>query len=609
MSRALALAAMVLGLYLYLGRLDGTPIQRGNEAMYAAPPALMLESGDYLVPRYRGEVFLDKPILPFWVVAASYRVLGVSVFAERLPTAIAGLATAVILALWVRRRAGECAGVLAGLILMFSFLFVFTGMTFAADAFLTLAILLAVIALDQASRREDGSDAAWGTLSGIALALAFGFKGLVGIVLPAGAVATTLLIDRRRPVHFWRRGAWALAVLAVLLVPWHWAMDRRLGREFWDTFYWRNQFLRGASRLYMRPHRSPLYYVGVLAWGLFPWSFLVPQALGRRRPSSASLGWLLFGLVFWSALVMKREVYAVPLLPAAAALAAEGVGRKKASSTSGFERLPWALAALVGAAALALWGRACGSLFGVAGLAPTLFLGAGLAGLTGTLLVCAFVPRKLPAMLATALACGVLCLALRLVDERFGKLDPLPGWGERARQECGEGCDGFLVGEEVTSLEFYSGFEWTLLTDPERQLPEMMRHGKAFLVMKTSLEPLLADLPVEWKVLDRCSTFGSYSVDLLADPKMGPTDSLSFVRIERQETQGQSGGGAATAGPEAIVRQAIAPRTTAAPAIEKTPGFSPRTRKTQIGLDTGSSIPTRAACVAVTCRSPATKRA
>ena len=104
-SRILAAAAVALALYLYLGRLDGTPLQRGNEAMYASPPALMLENGDYLVPLYRGQHFLDKPILPFWVVAASYKLLGVSVFAERLPTAVAGLATALLLGLWIGRRA------------------------------------------------------------------------------------------------------------------------------------------------------------------------------------------------------------------------------------------------------------------------------------------------------------------------------------------------------------------------------------------------------------------------------------------------------------------------------------------------------------------------
>ena len=60
-----------------------------------------------------------------------------------------------------------------------------------------------------------------------------------------------------------------------------------------------------------------------------------------------------------------------------------------------------------------------------------------------------------------------------------------------------------------------------------------MQHPKAFLVVRTSLEPLLVDLPVKWEVLDRCVTFGSYSLDQLAGPKRGATRALSFVRLER----------------------------------------------------------------------------
>jgi len=533
LSAALALAAVALALYLYLGRLDGTPLQRGNEAMYASPPALMLENGDYLVPRYRGEHFLDKPILPFWIVAASYRLLGVSVFAERLPTAIAGLATALLLGLWIRRRSGTRAGLLAGLILAFSFLFVFTGMTFAADAFLTLSILVASVVLERASRRDDGSDAGWGAAAGAALAVGFGCKGLIGIVLPLGAVGATLLIDRKWPVHVWRRAAWAIVVLVALLAPYHWAMDRRLGREFWEVFYWRNQFLRGASRLYMRPHRGALYYVGVLAWGLFPWSFLVPAALSRRRPTSLPLGGLLFGLAFWSPLVMKREVYAVTLLPAAAALVSERVGVRRDSAGSRWRSVPWGLAAVLTLVLVGFWARSFAQLAGTVGRPVTLFAGAALSALAAALLACAAAPRSRAAPFAVALACGVVCLAGRLADERFGRFDPLPAWGERARAECAGGCDGFVYGEEVTSLEFYSGFDWTPVLDPGRDIPQMMHHDKAFLLVKSSLEPALAELPLRWEVLERCPTYGSYSLDQFVGPRKGSATMLSLVRISR----------------------------------------------------------------------------
>lgn len=531
-SRVLAAAGIALALYLYLGRLDGTPLQRGNEAMYASPPALMLRNGDWLVPLYRGEHFLDKPILPIWVVAASYRILGVSVFAERLPAALAGLATCLLLGLWVGRRSGERAGALAALILAFSFLFVFTGMTFVADAFLTLAILAAAIVLDRACR-EEGSDLAWGAASGAVLALAFYFKGLVGIVLPCGAVAATLLIDRRRPHRVFTRGAWALSVLLLLLAPYHWAMHRRLGREFWDVFYWRNQFLRGASRMYMRPHRGALYYVGVLAWGLFPWFLLVPVSILRRRPSSLPLGSLAFGLAFWSPLVMKREVYAVTLLPAAAALVAEGLSAAPGRARLIGRRILWALAAAGAAAVCVFWLRASPFLVRAAGPAVVWEVGAALGALAACLVACAAAPRSARAALLAALACGAVCLGARLADERFGRFDPLPEWGERARAECAAGCDAFVFGEDVTSLEFYSGFDWAPIIDPGREIPAMMKHRTALVLMRTSMEAALAELPYRWEVLDRCATYGSYSIDQLMGPRKGSAVMLSLVRIER----------------------------------------------------------------------------
>jgi 4-amino-4-deoxy-L-arabinose transferase-like glycosyltransferase len=536
-ARVLALAAVALALYLYLGRLDGTPLQRGNEAMYASPPALMLQNGDYLVPLYRGQHFLDKPILPFWIVAASYRVLGVSVFAERLPTALAGLATAALLFFWIRRRSGGRAGILAALILAFSFLYVFTGMTFAADAFLTLSILAASIVLDRACR-GGGSDAGWGALSGLCLAIAFGCKGLVGLVLPVGAVAAGLIADRQWPRRVWRRGAWALFVLVATLAPYHWAMDRRLGAEFWDVFYWKNQFLRGASRIYMRPHRGVFYYVGVLAWGLFPWSFLLAASLRRRRPSSLPLGALLFGLAFWSPLVMKREVYAVTLLPAAAALVGEEAGGPRAGSSSRWPRLFWSLAAAVALAAVVLWARAWPMLARATGEGLAALLGIGLGALVLALVACAFRPRSARALLATAVACGILCLGARLADERFGRFDPLPAWGERARAECVSGCDGFVFGEDVTSLEFYSGFDWAPVIDPGREIPPMMSHDQAFVVMKSSMEPALAELPLKWEVLDRCATYGSYSFDRFVGSGKDSATMLSLVRVERSAAAG-----------------------------------------------------------------------
>ncbi|HWZ86291.1 MAG TPA: glycosyltransferase family 39 protein [Thermoanaerobaculia bacterium] len=530
-SRALALTAALLGAWLYLARLGGAHLQRGNEAMYASPPVRMAATGDLLVPYWENRPFLDKPPLTFWILAAGYRVLGVSVFASKLPGALAGLGTALLIAAWVRRRAGARAGALAGLVLVFSFQFLTVSLTFAADAFLTLALALAILALDAACRSEGVSDARSGILAGAALALAFYAKGLVGIALPVGAVAAGLLLDRARPLRAWARGAWAAAALGALVAPWHVAMDRRLGSEFWRVFYWENQFLRGATPRFMQMSRGPLYYLGILAWGAFPWALLLPAAIfGRRRPS-VFLGWFFFGLVFWSALVMKREVYLVTVLPAAAALVGEGLDAR-GSAVLKWRRGGWAVGALAALAGLVLVARAAPRLSELSGSrGQGVLLGLGLAALCAALASAAGRPDNPRLPFVVVLAAGLLLAALQDLDLGLGRWDPLPEWGARVRAECSTGCDGFLYGNNYNSIAFASGFDWTMIADAAR-LPESLGHDKGFVVMWTNDESRLEGLPMRWEVVDRRPAFRG-NVIAAAFGRGDGIASLSLVRVEK----------------------------------------------------------------------------
>ena len=532
-TRLLALAAAVVCAWLYLGRLDRLLLQRGNEAMYATPSIHMLSSGDYLMPRWQDQDFLDKPPLTFWIMAASFRLFGTNLVAENLPAALAGLATAAFLGFWVRRRSGLRAGLLAGLLLALFPLFLTVSLTFAADAFLTLAIASAAFAVDGAARRRDGSDARWGVLCGAALAFAFYCKGLIGVVLPVAAVAAGLALDRTWPLRPVRRALWALAVLAVLVAPWHWAMAQRLGTEFWRVFYWENQFLRGSTRIFMAPSRGPLYYVGILAWGAFPWSLYLPGALSRRRPSSVFLGWFAFGLVFWSLLVMKREVYLVTVLPAAAALVAEALARTDGRTTL-WRRAPWILGAAGAGAVLVVFVRIFPRLAEISGSgSAAAFLGAGLAVLTTALVAAAIAPGDGRAPFGVALACGVFLLSLQTFEGRLDRFDPLPEWGERVREECAAGCDGFLIGNNYNSVNFYSRFDWLPVPEGLSGVPGRLRHAKGFVLMWTTLEPDLAKLPLKADVLDRRPVIRRRLLETLIGRGEGGIEWLSLVRVER----------------------------------------------------------------------------
>ena len=82
-ARLLVLPIAAL-LYLAPLLLDA-PLTDPDEGLHAAISQEMVERGDFIVPRFLGRPFLDKPILFFWAQAASMRAFGMTTAAARLP--------------------------------------------------------------------------------------------------------------------------------------------------------------------------------------------------------------------------------------------------------------------------------------------------------------------------------------------------------------------------------------------------------------------------------------------------------------------------------------------------------------------------------------------
>lgn len=89
----MAALVVLLGLILRLNLLEEDSRFHPDEALFAAQARYLSETGDWLLRR----ADLDKPPLTFYVTALSFRLLGVSEFAARLPNALfSGLTVAVI---------------------------------------------------------------------------------------------------------------------------------------------------------------------------------------------------------------------------------------------------------------------------------------------------------------------------------------------------------------------------------------------------------------------------------------------------------------------------------------------------------------------------------
>ena len=66
---------------------------RGDETLYIQAAYTMMETGDWLTPRFEtGELRFNKPILPYWVVGIPMSLFGLSLSAARLPSVALALA-------------------------------------------------------------------------------------------------------------------------------------------------------------------------------------------------------------------------------------------------------------------------------------------------------------------------------------------------------------------------------------------------------------------------------------------------------------------------------------------------------------------------------------
>ncbi len=99
----------------YLTRLDALPI-RGEEPRRARVAYEMLTTGDWIVPRQQGDIYLSRPPLANWLIAgAGYFRQEIDSVAVRLPSALATVLTSILIyaycRAWLTRLGAFAAGV------------------------------------------------------------------------------------------------------------------------------------------------------------------------------------------------------------------------------------------------------------------------------------------------------------------------------------------------------------------------------------------------------------------------------------------------------------------------------------------------------------------
>lgn len=357
---ALIATAVLLGCF---AGLDSAGLFDLDEGIYGTAARQMVESGDWITPRVGREPVFDKPPLAYWLQAVCMRFIGFTPAAARLPSALAAVATGLLLWWLAARRIRLTLAWMAPVTYVLCPLTLALARQATMDSILALWMLLAVIGWAEGYAR----DRRMYLLSAAAIGLAIMTKGIIGF-LPG--VAFVVWLALRRDLRALRGVPWlaCCALLVAMVAPWHIAMWRVHGPVFIREYIIHHHIQRFLGEDFR--HNAPVWYYGpVLVLATFPWiAYMVrPWAQGLR--ASAGRGtphdrlttvWAVWPAVvigFFSISRSKLPGYILPALPPLALLAACRMDEAW-QDRRGLNALEAALLALSGAALAAFFGVA-----------------------------------------------------------------------------------------------------------------------------------------------------------------------------------------------------------------------------------------------------------
>lgn len=333
LSRRSALIIAAYGLSIMFTGLGARQLTR-HEVLAAYPAKEMLRYGHWIVPMYAGIPRLLKPPTTGWLIAGAMAATGSdAAWVARLPSALASVALALVVALLAARYFGDRVGLAAGLIQLTCYYVLNWGRLAEADIFLCLSVTasLACFALGTipvpqtpagnpaAAEVETPAPSRLLRIGFFAFAgLSFLVKGPIGLLFIALTVAAFLLATRRRAAArcLYSPAGWLVFLVCVLGWPVAaWvshppileAWQREMGGTAGGGF--------GTDPLYK--------YLYAVPFVLLPWTPLMAagaylawkRGLFVRPVGRLFLCWFAPGMIALHFIAMKSHHYPMPLLP------------------------------------------------------------------------------------------------------------------------------------------------------------------------------------------------------------------------------------------------------------------------------------------------------
>lgn len=329
-KRDLSLLTMGL-LFFYLLFLGHYAVFSPDESRYSEIAREMLVSGDYITPRVNGIVFLDKPILHYWLQTIAIRLLGVNEWAFRIVPALLAILCILVTYISGRLMFDRQTGLLASLILATSPLF-FIGSHYAnldleVASFISISLLCFITSMSEVRT----SRTIWLFCAYFSCGLAILTKGLIGLVFPTMIIGSWILITSQWNLLLNMHLVKGLGLIFMMNAPWYYLAEQA-NPGFFQYFFINQQFTRFTSSTAHFNNPTPFwFYLPIIIAGMIPWSFFLIQAIYSSIMKDLKsltdvesklklflLLWIILITLFFSIPRSKPITYILPIFPACA---------------------------------------------------------------------------------------------------------------------------------------------------------------------------------------------------------------------------------------------------------------------------------------------------
>ena len=308
--------------------LSGEPLD-DHECLVSVTAREMLQTGDWILPRFNGEIRLQKTPLCYWLVASVAKITGeVNEFSSRLPSACFGIISAGAILYFASQWLGIKIAALSAAVWVSTLAFIryshCARPEMALCSLVTISMLSFYSAMQTQSRWQR---ILYMLVLWLSFALAMLAKGPVPLVLVLPPVFLYFAFFRQR-----NKIKDALPIIGPILfllivLPWPIMVAAKAPGEW---AFWKREFVDRFMGDYASGHKPFWYYLPIIFLFAAPFSVFVLYAVAapfrsvweRKRPAMWYLWfWFVVQILVMTISGGKRQHYILPAFPAFSILA------------------------------------------------------------------------------------------------------------------------------------------------------------------------------------------------------------------------------------------------------------------------------------------------